>query len=341
MLGLDILYTTPASSYAQNLATAQSLGVQVLPFSLDWDEIEPDTPTICDAGSSYTDPFGSLAAFNALLPDAGMAASLNIRTVNTNLLAVPVSLQANAFDGGQAGVDLMACRFDRMLDFVFARIPDLQLVSLQIGNEIDDYPGASAVDFWSSYWSFFAQVSAYARTKRPGLQVGVTSTFTGLVGTSANPLAQGGLAQINKIADLTGFTYYPLDGSGRVRDPSVVQSDFAAAVAAAAPGLPIFVLEAGYPSDGASCGSSQAMQASFVEDLFGAWDANASRIAYVSFLRLDDYSDPDAINAAGGYGLGSSAAFVAFLETLGLEQYDGGIKPALQALGEQAALRGW
>jgi len=341
LLGLDILYTTPASSYSQNLATAQALGVQVLPFSLDWDQIEPDTPTVCDAGSSYTDPVGSLAAFNALLPDAGMAASLNIRTVNTNLLAVPASLQANAFDGGQAAIDLMACRFDRMLDFVFTQIPDLQLVSLQIGNEIDAYPGAGAVDFWSNYWGFFAQVSAYARAKRAGLKVGITATFPGLVGTSGNPLAQGGLGQINQIADLVGFTYYPLDSSGQVEDPSVVQSDFAAAVAAAPPGLPLFVLEAGYPSDGPSCGSSQAMQASFVEDLFGAWDANATRIAYVSFLRLDDTSQQDALSAAGGYGLGSSATFVAFLETLGLEQYDGGHKPALQALGEQAASRGW
>ena len=112
-------------------------------------------------------------------------------------------------------------------------------------------------------------------------------------------------------------------------------------MAAAPASRPIFVLEAGYPSDGPSCGSSQALQASFVENLFGAWDMNATRIAYVSFLRLDDYSHQDAVMAAGGYGLMGSTTFVAFLETLGLEQYDGGLKPALRMLGAQAASRGW
>ena len=198
-LGVDILYVTPGSPFAQSLATAQALGSGVLELALDWNQIEADTPTVCDAGGTYVDPLAALATFETLLPDAGLTLSLTLRTVNTNLLAVPASLQAGAFDGGQAETDLMACRFEKLLDYVFAQIPSVQLTSLQIGNEIEDYPAAATnVGFWSSYWSFFSQVAPYARQLRPGLKVGVTSTFPGR-GGSRRPTTwpQAGLAQLN------------------------------------------------------------------------------------------------------------------------------------------------
>jgi hypothetical protein len=167
----------------------------------------------------------------------------------------------------------------------------------------------------------------------------VTATFGGLTGLGP-PLAQAGLAQINQLADLVGVTYYPLDSSFAVRPPSVVAADVAAMVANAPTGTPLYLEEAGYPSD-PGCMSSPAAQAAFIGALFGAWDSNAAQIPLVNIVRLDDLSAAAADVAASAYFSQPPAAFVAMLESLGLEQYDGGIKPALTELQRQTAARGW
>ena len=112
------------------------------------------------------------------------------------------------------------------------------------------------------------------------------------------------------------------------------------AVANAPAGLPIFIQEAGYPSD-VSCGSSAALQATFIDELFTAWDSNADRISFINVVRLNDLSHADALFAASAYGGAPPAAFVAYLESLGLQQFDGGLKPALKELQLQTAARGW
>src|SRR5947207_2806088 len=82
------------------------------------------------------------------------------------------------------------------------RLHDLELVSLTIGYEVDLFLSGAAA--YGRYAAFYSGAAAYARSKRPGLRVGVVATFAGLTGP-AKPLLQS----LNASSDVVSVTYYP------------------------------------------------------------------------------------------------------------------------------------
>jgi hypothetical protein len=141
--------------------------------------------------------------------------------------------------------------------------------------------------------------------------------------------------------DVLGLTYYPLDSGYMAKKPSVVAGDFAA-VFALATNTPVYIQEVGYPTS-ATCGGSAENQLIFIDNVFSAWDAYAAKIPFLSFLRMNDYSAAYAASEAALYGLGGNAAFVAYLQTLGLRTYPApsSFKPAWAEIQDQTRLRGW
>jgi len=75
------------------------------------------------------------------------------------------------------------------------------LGSLAIGNEVDGFLGGDSAR-WSQYQAFYKAIGAYARTKRPGLKVGVVAQFGGLTGA-----ARVRLQALNQSSDVVMATY--------------------------------------------------------------------------------------------------------------------------------------
>lgn len=334
-IGIDILDTTPSSSFNNNIALAKAAGSSFMILGLGWNQIESSTPSDCASAGTYVDPGNALATFNSLLPASGMKLSLSILPVSTNLNLMPSNLTNADFDD-----PLVICRFQKMLTFVFSKIPNIELVSLQFGNEIDAYPAATQLSFWSQYWGLFTQASLSAKSLRPGVKTSIVSTLHGSTGQSSNPLAQGGLQQIYNSADVVVVTYYPLNPNFTVKSPDIVVSEVGALVSHY-PSKPIYFNEIGYQSGSTYDASSEALQKEFIINVFKAWDKYPNQILKMSFLRLNDVSPSAAQSTANTYGLPGNNQFIEYIQTLGLRTYDGHDKQAYIQLKIEAASRGW
>ncbi|MDN5865244.1 MAG: hypothetical protein L0I62_08525 [Gammaproteobacteria bacterium] len=305
-------------NYANAFALGQALGMQSTSLALPWDELET-APGIYDSDV--------LAFAETFFPAVNTTISLEINPIDTVKRRMPDDLASLPFNDPE-----VIGRYENLLDWVFSQIPDVQLTSLTIGNEVDDYLNSHPEE-WPQYRDFYQQVSAHARTLRPGLKVGVKAEFAGLVGN-----AQSNMQMLNQYSDVVEVTYYPLDADFTVQPPTVVSGDFDT-LASLYPGRIIYVLEAGYPSS-TECGGSEVLQAAFIDQVFRAWDAHADQIKLISFFAIYDFSPEFVELAMEYYGL-SSPCFAAYLGSLGLITYNGRQKPAYLLLGADAAARGW
>jgi hypothetical protein len=326
LLGLEINGAEDAG-FGAALLLAREAGVEVANVGANWRDIED---VALDAGAD-----ASIAYFNdnvhvadLLLPQVGMKASLAIRAVDTPGLVVPPDLAGRPLDDPQVIV-----RFQAAQDWVFDTIRDLSVATYVLGNEID-VPFGQDPSKWASFGAFFQAAATYARGKRPGLSVGVIATLDGAV---AHPEL---LAPIVAASDFVGVTYYPRDTAYAVRPVSGVGGDLTM-LAALFPGKPIVLREAGYPS-AASVGSSAEQQASFVRELFRAWDLEHDRISLVTLFTMTDYAPAAAQDLASYYGV-TDPKFLDYEGTLGLRTFAGAgaPKPAWDELVRGARLRGW
>ena len=317
LLGIDVNAAEDGDFFAA-FSLAESAGLQVATLHLGWDDIE-SAPGVF--GNEFLD------AANTFYPIVGASVSLTLTPIDTNTLRLPADLANLPFDDPR-----VVARFNALLDYVFSRIGDLELTSLAIGNEIDAIaaPGSA---IYSQYETFFAQTSVHARSLRPGLTVGATSTLYGLIGAHAEALAG-----INAHSDWILATYYPLDSKFQVKPPSALDLEIGSLLDRYA-GRPVALLEAGLPS-GAGNGSSLDLQAEFVRQLFQVWDAHAEQIPLIAISWLHDISPEAVATFVEYYGL-DDPAFAEYLGTLGVRTHGGNDKPAFRELRAQAAVRGW
>jgi hypothetical protein len=252
-----------------------------------------------------------------------------IGPIDTNINRMPSDLKGKAFDDPE-----VIERFQALLDYVFGQIPDLELASLSIGNEIDAFLGLDT-DRWGQYQSFFQAAAEHARSLRPGLLVGAKAQHSGLVGD-----AKTYLQSLNTVSEVILVTYYPLNADFSVKAPKVVAEDFEALVSAYE-NRTIHILEAGYPTS-PTLNSSEAKQAQFIREVFDAWDAYASQIRVISFTWLSDLSRASVQDLEEYYGF-SAQNFAEFLRTLGLRTYagSGADKQGFHSLLEEAQARDW
>ena len=320
---LSISITEPEDNdFDGAISLAKAAGLQATSLSLAWDDLEI-------APGVFQPPIDWLAIANAYYPTQKIALCLEINPIDTVALRLPPDLIGRAFDD-----PLVVTRYKALLDYVFASIPKLSLVSFSIGNEVDVYFGNDALA-WQAYANFFTQVADYARSFRPRLAVGAKLTYSGLMGsnsTLAAPLVDAG--------DGVFVTYYPLNPDFTVQSPTVVMPQIGKLVAAYPTRL-IYFLEIGYPS-GAGCGSSDAKQAQFIRRSFKAWDAHAEAIRLMEFTWMHDISQTAVDTYELYYGI-SNPAFLSYLGTLGLRTYtgSGSAKPAWNALTTETAKRAW
>lgn len=322
ILGLD-LSLPDDGDFDRAFNMAYELGVREFSLSLGWDDLETSPGEFSPAPNW-------LAIANQYYGKVeGVVLSLMIGPIDTNIDRMPSDLKGRDFDDPQ-----VIHRFQVLLDYVFTQIPDLELSSLSIGNEIDAFLGASA-DRWGQYQTFYQAAVEYARGLRPGLLVGAKAQYSGLLGD-----AQTYLQALNAASDVILVTYYPLNDDFTVREPGTVSEDFNV-LTTAYDNRVIHILEAGYPTSEV-LNSSEAKQAQFIRAVFEAWDTHASQIRVVSFTWLTDLSTNAVRDLEDYYGF-SARNFAEFLRTLGLRTYEGGgvDKQGFQVLLEEAGRRGW
>lgn len=329
-LGIDI--TTPVDGdFVAALMTAADVGATVNGLHLNWTDIET-SPGVYDPAIDY------LAIANAFYPPRGTSIALTIAPIDTNRVHVPADLAGLPFDD-----PLVIHRFNLMLDWALPRVPDLDIVSLSIGNEVDGVLGSDAA-LYAQYKTFFDSTADHARALRPGLAVGVKGIHAGMVGT-----ARALFRSLNQTSDVILTTYYPLNDDFTVKHPSTVAPDMADLVAIY-PARPIFLLETGYPSgtkaDGANAlpatNSTTQLQSLFVREMFRAWDRHAASIKIVKFTWMHEIPGADVTAYLDYYGL-NDPGFREYLATLGLRhRSEGGRdKPAFRVLRRQATARGF
>jgi hypothetical protein len=326
----------PGSNYTfvQGYNDALSAGVRAGTVHVDWNSDEgPGSGPAHGIYSDYSSQLVDSDGYYAFTVPASKV-SLTVSPIDTTGYMLPSDLSGSALDSA-----IVIGRFTNYIAWVFSMMPHASFTSIQIGNEIDLPPAASASVYWTRYKTFLSAVVPYIHSIRPGIKVGVTVSLYGLI--NGGVTVQSGILSLLGSVDVIGLTYYPIDSTTfQDRDPSVVASDLSQ-VFALVGSTPVYLQEAGYPTS-ASCGGSDASQAQFIHNLFAAWDSYQSRMPFVALLRLNDYSYAGALAMAGNYGLSGNAAFVAYLETLGLRTYaPSAPKTAWEALTSETAMRQW
>lgn len=311
------VWEAEGEDYVDAFLQAQAMGMQSTMIHVNWNGVE-SAPGVYDGEI--------LDILNVFFPYHQMPIALAVCPIDTDIRTVPADLQDTAFDD-----PAFIQRFKDMLDFLFTKIPDVELVSLSIGNEVDVHLGTDA-ERWRQYTAFCGEVADYARSKRSGLRVGVKTTFYGL---TRDALPQ--VLALNDLNDVILVTYYPLDGL-LVRSPRSPRKDFDALVALY-PDRPIQILELGYPSSKLNK-SSERKQAAFINNTFRAWDEHKEQVEVVSFFMQTDWSEEVLDDLEDRYNI-HVPEFRAFLGTLGLRHADGTEKPGMRVLRRQVERRGW
>ncbi|HMI57869.1 MAG TPA: hypothetical protein VK511_07470, partial [Gemmatimonadaceae bacterium] len=243
---------------------------------------------------------------------------VGIQLINTVAKEVPADLADTAFDA-----PVMRTRFHALIDALATALPGT-VTYLSIGNEVDGY--LQATNQWTQYRMFYEDALDYAHTRMPGVRVGVTAGYDGLVGAS-----RAQMATLNTRSDVIMLTYYPIGVGFAVGAPTIARTAFPAMLTAAN-GKPVVIQELGYPAS-PLLGSSDAMQAEFFADAIDQWSKiDGARMPYVNLFLLHDFTEEECHAFGDYYGIPDNAEFEAYLCTLGLRHADGTPRPAWQAV---------
>ncbi len=346
--------TTADGDFVSSFEAALALGAQSQTFSVDWSAIDIGSDTHGDPVFEGGTGSELLTTANSCYPNSNTQVSMMLRPITTLVKSVPPGFENLPFDDPR-----MIARFRQTLDHVFDLIPDLMLTSLAIGSEIDFYLLDNARR--QQYATFYADAANYAREayaarypQNTPLRVTTEVTHKALLDSTLREY----YLQLHAHSDTIGVSYYPLEDN-QVLSPDRVGADFADLVALYG-SKPLVFFQLGYPSgyfDAAaygelargevspSMGSSDALQAQFIDTVFQAWDTHADSIDLISFTWLNDVTQEGVAetiaNPAFGGGVPPTPGFVEFLRTLGLRTESGVSKLAFERLAANATLRGW
>lgn len=307
VLSIDVT-TAPDEPYEDAIGAIRSAGAGATSLSLFWDEFGA-------AGDGYAPQTDWPAIANLYYPGEGIGLTLTFSVIDTVADRRRADLRGRDWDD-PAVIDA----FGAHVRDVLSRMPDVDLLAVAVGNEVDVL--LQTPDEIAAFATLLAAARDSVHALRPGVAVGTKLTFAGLrdrPGAWRPVLAESTALMV---------TYYPLGPGFTLRDTAAIAADLDA-LETFAPDLPLFLMEAGYPSDG--CGGSVAAQADFVRDLLHRATAKADRYALVSLTWLTDIADGQVDDYASYYGVGTDC-FRRFLGSLGLRNSTGTNKPAFQWL---------
>lgn len=336
MLGVD--FGDAAEDGAAGTDLARELGAEATTVHLLWSLLET-APGVFDGAQA-----GLLPGINDLLATDGFALNLTVSPVVQDQLTVPGDLEDLLKNGGlRFDAPEIVDRFRALLDFVHGQLPDVAVVSLQIGHEIDRHLAVEpSPQFWEGYFRFFLAVREHARSLwGADVPVGITATRRGLVTEPTASL----MSALNSSTDIVSATYLPRNDDFTVVEPEDVRGQVVQLLNRY-PGRRISFQTVAFPSAPATR-SSRTMQSQFLWAFFDTWDAHASRIPFVSFARLHDHP-PDRARAEAERPVheateDSTPRAAAYFESLGLRTFSvgGEAKSAYHTLRNLAFDRDW
>jgi len=327
VLGMDVKENA-MDTYGDAYSQAMSLGVREVSISLDWALLEP-TP------GNYDNTLPGI--IDSFYPSQAGDVTLVLRPLDTPGPSVPAGLEGLSYDNPQ-----VISAFNNFLANLHAQLSTLnasgKLKWIHIGNEIDAYLGTN-VTRWNQWQTFFKAAKDRVESLW-GSDVIVSSIiqFSVLNDTSRLSLYSNLLTDL----DSAVLTYYPLNSDFTMRGVSTVDTDFKTMVNKIT-GKNIILQECGYPSSPIN-GSSEATQADFISAVFDAWDRNINRISLIDIAWQNDVSSATVDQWVIDYGMSGNAyesAFKAYLATLGLKNYNGTEKLAMQRLRDELKARKW
>lgn len=276
---------------------AVAVGVNYVYLSPKWQDVEP-------SAGKYV--FKDIDFQVKLAQEANLPLVLNLRVIDTANRPIPSDLRDLSFADPR-----MIERLDRLIDEMTPHLKG-RVAYLLIGNEVDVYFRARPAEV-NPYLTLFSAVKTHARSRLNQVATSLTITMDGLPETSGilRPLIDAG--------DFFSITYYPLDATFKVKDPSVVGGDVERILRAAGNKQVLFQ-EFGYPSSEKN-GSSQEKQAQFVANFLDAVSRHRRRIIGANLLFMCDFSNSVTADLAKSYNMPNAERFSAFLQTLGL--FDG------------------
>jgi hypothetical protein len=309
LLSVDITLAE-GEDYGEAAAVILDMGADATSFSLMWDELEtepgafPPIPSWAEATNDY-------------FPTLGLQFTLTFSVIDTVADRRPEDLRDLPWDD-----PVVIARFAAHVGWVLNRMPDVQIIAIAVGNEVDAH--LQTAEEVAAYARFLAAARAEIARLRPGVPVAAKLTFSGLTVDPAR------LQPIIDAGEAAFFTYYPFDAGFALRPPGDAAGDLDRMITMAQ-GKALWLLEAGYPSDG--CGVPPDGQAEFVRALRASVATRADAVALVSFTFLTDLPE-DVVNHLTGYYGVSDDCFRRYLSSLGLRQVDGTPKPGFAALAE-------
>ncbi len=334
ILGLDFADGAETGEWRADLAS--ELGVEAVPLHLLWNLLESAPNTF--EGLQHA----ALDIANASYVAQGLKLSLTISPISGAFLTVPTDLRLRLNNGQIRFNDPeFINRFNALLTFAHAQLPNAQLTSLQIGNDVDEFFATkNDLQFWIDFYEFFQAASAHAKSLWGNtLKVGITATFSGLVNEPTRSL----MSNINGSSDMLSVTYLPRSSTFNVIEPINVENDIWQLISVYG-AKPIYFQSVGFPSTPQSS-SSQVKQSQFIKSFFDAWDRFREMVPFASFSSLHDLSPTRASIDASSYNSPGVPVPVisSYLETLGLRTYAGSgtNKAAYNTLRNMAFERGW
>lgn len=300
-LGIAITESS-AGSYDADVNHAIRAGATATSLTLYWDDDMQ--------GTTYAPAVDWPGIANSYYPAKGLGLVLSLAVIDTVTDRRPAALRALAFDDPR-----VIAAFTAYATEVLSRLPDTTLLAISIGNEVDGT--LKTRRDWAAFSNFFKAAKAAVQAIRPNTPIGFSTQWSGFQGSNR-------ALKANAAADAIFINYYPLDNRFRVLPPENIEAQLAAMVQMA-DGKPVFLTETGYPSGG--CGSSEALQAQYFQDLFKALQPRATEIPLVMLVWLHDIS-PDQLDYYARYYGTSNRCFLSYLGSLGLRSYTGQDKPA-------------
>ena len=335
-LGLDFAEGTADAAWRFDLA--QELGADVATLQIPWSRIEV-------SAGGYDPAYGNgLTQINGAYPALRFGLSLTLSPIQGTHLTLPDDLRLAVLNGTIRLSDpQVIARYKNLLSYVRARLPDVPLVSLQIGQDVDLYfTQVTQPLFWPDFGAFVAAVSAHARQLwGPDLPIGLTATHQGLLTEPTRSL----MLALNQVTTAASVSYQPRHADFTVIAPEEVELQVQQLIALYYP-KPIYFNGVGYPS-GSVTGSSPTRQAQFLHAFFRVWDRYAALIPFASFQRLNDFSRARAESEAAQLAWQLPPSVLptasAYLESLGLRTFAGAgtHKTAYRTLRTLAFERGW
>ena len=328
VLGMDIKpdpRVDPKIGYSTAYDQAVAMGVREVSVSLDWALLEPT-----EGNYDNTWP----ATIESYYPSQTGDLTLVLRPLDTIGPSLPSDLVGKAFND-----PLVITAFDNFLTNLHGQLTTLnatgKLKWIHVGNEIDASLG-SDVTKWAQWQAFFVAAKNKIETLwGAGIVVSSIVEFSALEDVNIRAQYLSFLPQLDSAA----LTYYPLNADFTMRPPATVATDFDLMTSAITT-KPILLQENGYPSSMVN-NSSETLQADFISAVFKAWDKHMDRISLIDFTWQYDVDEATVDQWVMDFGLSGNNEFKYYLWTLGLSNYDGTEKLALQRLRDELQARGW